>query len=411
MKNMLIITLLTVLSATGVYGQTVDSLYYYVRIADENNPGLRADFATYKASVEKIGQAGAWDDPTLKAGAYLRPMDAVGGRPIAQVEVMQMFPWPGTRRVARSEARHMAAMEYEQFRASRDEVALEVETAWWELVSLHEQASLVRKNHVLTETLKSLVASRLASGRGSLADALRIETTLAEIEVTEAEIVSRLTTVRARFNALLGRDADSPLVVPDSVRQVEAPGAEFDADQNPMVAMIRSEAEAADVREKMERKMGLPMIGLGIQWMINARTPNEMLAMGAMNGRDMVMPMVSVSLPVWRGKYRARVAESRLAREAVGARMIDAQNTLWADLIAAREELAVAQRRMELAEKQTRLASAAREIAMREFGAGAGSLADVLEIGRQLFDYSLRRAEAVADYNTTVAKIKKIVSQ
>lgn len=402
---------MTVLSATGVYGQTADSLDHYLRIAAENNPGLRAGLATYKASVEKIGQAGAWNDPTLEAGAYLRPMDAVGGRPIAQVEVMQMFPWPGTRRAARAEAGHMAEMAHQQFRAARDEVALEVETVWWELAALHEQASLARKNHALTETLKSLAASRVASGKSGLVDALRIETTLAEIEVREAEIVSSITTARARFNALLGRAPDSPLAVPDSVRRVEAPGAEFDADRNPMVAMTRAETEAADAREKMERKMGLPMIGLGIQWMINARTPNEMLAMGAMNGRDMVMPMVSVSLPVWRGKYRAREAESRLAREAAGARMIDAQNTLRVDLIAAREELTVAERQMELAEKQTRLASAAHEIALREFAAGTASLADVLEIGRQLLDYSLSRAEAAANYNTTVAKIKKLTSQ
>ncbi len=45
-----------------------------------NNPGLNADFLAYKASLEKVPQAGAWPDPKLDIGFFLKPMDLVGGR-------------------------------------------------------------------------------------------------------------------------------------------------------------------------------------------------------------------------------------------------------------------------------------------------------------------------------------------
>ena len=46
-----------------VVAQKPDSLDHYLEIAAKNNPGLNADFLAYKASLEKVPQAGAWPDP------------------------------------------------------------------------------------------------------------------------------------------------------------------------------------------------------------------------------------------------------------------------------------------------------------------------------------------------------------
>ena len=101
--------LLMMIMATGaVSAQTADSLSHYLKIAASNNPGVKADFMVYKASLQKIPQAGAYQDPELEMGFFLEPMDIIGGKQVAEFKLMQMFPWFGTKKAAQTEATHMA---------------------------------------------------------------------------------------------------------------------------------------------------------------------------------------------------------------------------------------------------------------------------------------------------------------
>ena len=42
--------------------------------------------------------------------------------------------------------------------------------------------------------------------------------------------------------------------------------------------------------------------------------------------------------------------------------------------------------------------------------AGRQSLTDVIQVERQMLDYKLKKSEAVAAYNTTVAAIEKLIA-
>ena len=112
-------------SMLSLAAQEADSLGHYLEIAAKNNPGLNADFLTYKASLEKVPQAGAWPTPQLDIGFFLQPMELVGGEQIAEFTLMQMFPWFGTKKATQTEATHMAKMAYEKFREARDNLYLE----------------------------------------------------------------------------------------------------------------------------------------------------------------------------------------------------------------------------------------------------------------------------------------------
>src|SRR5690554_8078176 len=116
-----------------------DSLAYYLEVAGRNNPGLNASFMEYKASLERVNRSGAWPDPELEIGFFLKPMEIVGGRQVADFTLMQMFPWFGTKKAAQTEATHMAKMAYAQFTETRDNLYLGVYTNWYRLSTLVQQ--------------------------------------------------------------------------------------------------------------------------------------------------------------------------------------------------------------------------------------------------------------------------------
>lgn len=463
--------------------QTTDSLSYYLETAARNNPSVNSSFALYKASLEKIPQAGAFSDPELEMGFFFKPMEQLSGKQVADFTLMQMFPWFGTRKAARSEATEMARMAYEQFRESRNNLFYEVKSQWYQLNNLNEQYKNTAANLALLKQLEQLALNRytasssqgvpvssaatspvisplpqvtvnngmgsmgnmtpspapaspggnkamsgmgsnmggspMGSGSsGSMSDVLRIQIEMAELENNLEALLSNRKAAEARFNSLLNRDQGLPVQTSDSLTQKlfsVKDNAVLDSIilSNPMLSMLEAEANAYKAKAEMDKKMSLPMFGIGLQYSIMAKRSEEMArmsGMGNMNGMDMVMPMVKISMPIFRRKYNAQQRESRHYRQASELKYEDTLNQLHAEYIALKQQLADASRKIDLYAKPQDLSRSTWQLMIREFSAGTTSLTDIIQLERQLLNYSLKKSEAVAEYNTLVAGLEKLVS-
>ena len=147
-------------SSVTIYASETDSLTYYLRMAAQNNPQVKAAFAGYKASLERIPQAGAYADPELEIGYFLEPMETLMGKQKADLTLMQMFPWFGTQKAARTEASEMARMKYEEFRDSRNNLYYSVKSQWYQLCNLNEQYKNTAANIELLKQLEQLAIRR-----------------------------------------------------------------------------------------------------------------------------------------------------------------------------------------------------------------------------------------------------------
>jgi outer membrane protein TolC len=265
-----------------------------------------------------------------------------------------------------------------------------------------------------------------------MSEVLRIQLEIIEIESNIEGVVSELKAGKARFNALLNRPAESEVAVPDTFTQrvyLFDPDAALLSlgEQNPMLGMIREETLAYKAQWEMNKKMAYPMFGIGLQYMWIGKTPesaagatddshNSMNAsspestMSSMNGKDMIMPMLSVSIPIFRGKYKAAQKESQLLRQASEEKYFNTQNLLVTSLYQFKHQLDDAQRKIELYRKQSELARITYDLVVKEFAAGKSDLSAVIQVQRQLLDYQLKEAEATAAYNTAVANIQKITA-
>ena len=464
------------------FSQQADSLAWYLETAARNNPLVNSNFALYKASLEKIPQAGAYEDQELDIGVFVKPMETLSGKQIADFTLMQMVPWFGTRKAARNEATEMSRMAYEQFREARNNLFYEVKSQWYQLCNLNEQYKNTQANLALLEQLEKLALNRysapsanapastitpitgnavtppasngssmdnmggmgsgtqaapqgspagnssmqeMASGpmgssmgtgssSGTMSDVLRIQIEKAELQNNLELIVSNRTAAEARFNALLNRRQDMRVAVPDSLRQLH-----FLIDDqamtdsiiiaNPMLSMLEAEANAYRAKAEMDKKMSYPMFGIGLQYSLVGKSNNSMV-MDNMNGMDMVMPMFKISIPIFRKKYQAQQKESRHYRQASELKYENTLNQLQSEYQTVKQQLADASRKIALYQKQQELSLSTWQLIVREFSAGTTSLTDVIQVERQLLDYRLKKSEAIAEYNTRIAGMEKLVA-
>jgi outer membrane protein TolC len=485
--------------ATAVVHAQSDSLNHYLDVAARNNPSVKAAFHTYEASLQKVPQMGAYEDPKLDMGFFLEPMELVDGRQIAQFQLMQMFPWFGTKKAAQTEAQHMAQMSFESFRETRDNLFLDVYTQWYVLCRLQQKLMNNRENIQLLKQLEELALRKFSSGSsasgsysspvknaasadnpsngggmsgmsmggaktsqpqqtanamtsmgggqgtmgmssssGGMSEVLRIQLETAELESNIESVLSEITAAKAGFNALLNRPAESEIVVPDEFSQIPflldvASVSQIMTEQNPMLGMIREETLAYEAKLEMEKKMGYPMFGIGLQYMLLGKTKTAesadpgidmgsmddgmnnpttpAAAMKSMNGKDMLMPMVSISIPIYRNKYKAAQRESRLLRQASEDKYADTFNSLQAELYRYKHQLEDASRKIALYQKQAELARTTYDLVVQEFVSNKSDLSSVIQVQRQLLDYGLKKSDAIADYNTMVATIQKLISK
>ena len=174
-----------------------------------------------------------------------------------------------------------------------------------------------------------------------------------------------------------------------------------------MLWMLDYESKAIDARKQMVTKMGYPMVGLGLNYSLINKNP---MSASAMNGKDMVMPMVTVTLPVYRKKYRAMQTEADFLKTANQQGIQAAKNQLQSDYYEAVRNFDDAMRRMELYNKQSKLANQSLNILMVSFSASGAGLSDLLQVRRQTLDYDLKQTDALADFNTSVARLKRLAN-
>jgi outer membrane protein TolC len=444
-----------------------DSLYNYLEIAAKNNPVVLQKFSEYQASLQKVPQVGGLPDPELTMGVFLSPMELVAGNQVADIRLMQMFPWFGVLKNAKDEMSLMAKAKYESFRDAKLQVFYDVQRTWYDLYKIQQDIHISEKNLEILQTLERLTlvkykavstegsnaslsgsnmsgsysqnAGSSVSGMGNnmgsssnnnqssvnnnqsvpmgstssstgLVDLYRIQIEIGDLENNIALLKNQQSTILARFNTYLGRPVESLVSLPDTLKPdtleisiLTVPDSILT--NSPMLGMLQYEQQALDAREKMVTRMGYPMIGIGVDYsVINSSN----MSTSSMNGKDMIMPMMTVTLPIYRKKYRAMQSETNLSKTATEQAYKATANSLQAEYYDAIQLYQDAERRIKLYEHQSVLAKKSLDIITASFSASGADLTDILRIRQQTLDFEFKQVEAVVDFNTAIAWLKRL---
>lgn len=410
----LLLSFLTLFGVCSAYGQSINE---YLILAAESNPALKAKFIEYQASLEKVSQVGALSDPQLSFGFFIKPMERYAGDQVAEISLMQMFPWFGTLGAAKNEAALMAKAKYEAFIESKTMLFYEVKATWYALYLLEKEIAITEENIQILQSLEEIAINRFksggTSGGGSMVDVLRVQMETNESKNKLALLRDNRQQLAAQFNKLLNRPSGEVVIMPDRITapMLPVPVAQIPdsiRQNNPMLKMLKMEEEAFLAQEQMNRKMGFPMIGIGLQYGIfQPRPGNESM----MNGHDMLMPMATVSIPLWRKKYNASVKEAGFMREAVIEQRQEAGNQLLVSHEEALKDYRDATRRVELYQQQTVLAQQALNILTVQYATAGSAFEEVLRMQQQLLDYRLRGLDSIVDQNIAIAMLERLMGR
>lgn len=463
----MLLLFLTLYSFNVAWSQEKNSLMNYLEIAAKNNPTILQKYAEYEAALQKVPQVGSLPDPELSAGIFLSPMELVGGNQVADFRLMQMFPWFGTLKAAKDEMNLMAKAKYETFRDAKLQVLYEVQQTWFDLYKVQQAVEISKKNIEIlntlerlslikfktasisgsnsnsssinqnnaaqstssgsagmqqmggntgvntTQTSKAMPSSAMnSSGSSGLADLYRIQIEKNDLENNIALLNNQKQTIVARFNSYLNRPIQETVKLPETLESntLNVPlltVADSILAHNPMLAMLNYEKQSLEARKEMVTRMGYPMIGLGLNYSLFQKNP---MSNSEMNGDDMIMPMLTVTLPIYRKKYKAMQSEAEILKTATEHQTQATANALKTEYYQTVQEYEDAQRRIKLYANQYSLANQSLNILVKSFSASSAGLSDILIIQQQTLDYELKQVQAVADFNTAIVKLQRLMA-
>ena len=251
-----------------------------------------------------------------------------------------------------------------------------------------------------------------SSGSSGLTDIYRIQIETGDLENNISLLKNQRNTIMALFNTYLNRSVTTSVytyenIAVDSLDLSISAVSDSILVNNPMLGMLDFEKQSLEARKKMVTRMGYPMIGLGLNYSLISKTQLPM-GLPSMNGKDMIMPMLVVTLPVYRKKYNAMREESDFLKTATFQSYVATANSLQAEYYQAVQLYQDAKRRIKLYDNQYQLASKSFDLMLKRFSVSTSALTDVLRLRQQTLDYELKHVEAVADFNTAVAWLKRL---
>jgi outer membrane protein TolC len=210
-----------------------------------NNPELQASRRRWEAMQKRPGQESALPDPTIRfgwsgAGAPY-PGAGLGTEPMANIgiEIGQMFPFPGKRRLRGAVAGQEARAESFTFRGTELNLVSRLKSAFYELQFVYDALDVITRNRSLLERLGKVAEARYSVGEATQQDLIKSQVEISLIEARVVDFERRKQSLAAEINSLLNRDPGAPLGKPQPVGDLPA--------LPPLESLQKEAAEASPV--------------------------------------------------------------------------------------------------------------------------------------------------------------------
>jgi outer membrane protein TolC len=400
------IILIGFLSVGLAKAQTLES---YIQEAEANNPEVQAFEIKYIIAKEKVVEANALPNMEVSAGVFVSEPETRTGAQKARLSIKQMLPWFGTITARENYASSLAEVDYLEIAITKRKLRLSVSQSYYKLYAIKEQQNILQQNIQLLRTYEQLALTSVEVGNASAVDVLRLQIRQNELQEQQEILTQKLLSESGVFNNLLNRgevleiDVVDSLVIDDEFRQVTA-----ELNLHPELEKYDRLYESVTQSEVLNQKETNPNLGFGLDYIPVADRPNMDFSD---NGKDILMPMVSLSIPIINNKYKSRSLQNELRHEEINARKADRRNLLETVLNTAISEVEAARIKYNTQFKNLERANDAGEILIKSYETGTVDFNDLLDIQELQLKFQMTLIEAIRNYYSQLSVINYLANQ
>ncbi|MFT7899668.1 TolC family protein [Tenacibaculum ascidiaceicola] len=383
-------------------------LQEYINIALENNPEVQQFDTKYKRISEKKEEVNTFPNTEFGAGYFVSTPETRTGPQQFKLSVKQMIPFFGTITARENYVSSLADAAYQDIVVVKRKLVTSVAQSYYKLYEVKAKQKVLEENIALLETYEKLALTSVEVGKASAVDVLRLQIRQNELAQQKEVLQETFLGMQKAFNKLLNQDVNTSISV---VNSLEIPK-EADKIQpstlklHPELVKFDKLYTSVEKSEFLNQKDKQPMIGFGLDYVsVGKRTDMNVLD----NGKDIVMPMVSLSIPIFNKKNKSISKQNKLQQEEILSQKEQRYNTLESVLYRA-----VSDRKASVISYQTQLknleqAKNAEQILVKSYETGTIDFNDVLDIQELQLKFQTNMITSEVTYYTQSTIINYLI--
>ncbi|WP_081868423.1 TolC family protein [Flavimarina sp. Hel_I_48] len=382
---------------------SAQELQSYIEEGQQNNLQIQAFEIRYATALEKVNEV-SLSNTELSAGYFASAPETRTGPQVARFSVRQMLPWFGSLAAQRKSAGAAAASEQAEIAITKRKIGLNVASAYYTLYTLTAKQQVLQAQMELLQRYEELALTSVEVGKASVVDVLKLQIRQNGLQQQKEILAQDYQAEKVRFNALLNRDQKLEIVLADTLF---IPKENFmengeNLSINPEILKYDTLYEAVTQEELANRKSAQPMLGVGLDYIPVAERPE--MAMSD-NGKDILMPMLSVSIPLFNNSYSSKSKQNELRQNELLTQKNNRLNELNILLAEAKSSLKSAKISYFIQENNLKQAKNAEEILLKNYETGTIDFNDVLDIQELQLQLLVEQLDAVERYFSQAAVI------
>lgn len=373
------------------------SLQGYMEMAKNNNAMIHALESRYGIAREQVNEVRAIPATRLSAGYFISEPETRTGPQRARFSIAQMLPWFGTIGARRRYAGAKADAQFMEIAIKKRKIALSVAQSYYELYAIRAQQRILDTNIDLLSSYEELALNAVEVDRASTVDVLRLQIRKSDLQQEKENLQQDFLAERTSFNALLNRDETEPVNVITELRLPEndLTYSEQALKAHPELLKYDQILKSIQQSELVNRKEEAPKIGIGLDYVPVTERPEMNFSD---NGKDIVMPMLSLEIPLFSGKYTSVSKQNTLREQENMHQKKEQFNTLrslFAKALAARNKARIT---YEAQRVNSAKAQNAEEILLKNYETGTMDFTHILDLQELQLQLQKKQIEAVRQY-------------
>ena len=379
-------------------------------ISAENNLELKAQYKSFEAQLENVTQAKSWQDPNLSFGYFISPIETRVGPQIARFSLTQMLPWFGTFKSKGEIAAFRAEVEYEKFQDQKLKLFLKVAEQYYELAALRRISQLETKHLQILKDLKEMMNANYENNQVQLVDVLRVDLEIDKQQNTIDVLKEQDQALVTQLNQLMNRQLQTPIEIlnPKQILEQQAlMRSKSISEEHPRLVAIRNLQKSNKAKTELAKKQALPQFGLGLDYAII----QDRNVMNTDAGQDAIMPMLSVSLPIFGKKNQSRKEQAQLEGESLEFQLENEKSRLEAEIEVAQYQYDELINSVKLHEKQMQNLDDILRLSQVALANAEIDIEEYLRLQEEHLLHHKMKIRTLADLQKTNAKLNYLTSK
>ena len=301
------IVLISLFLGVNSMGQSLEK---YIKIAKQNNSKIKVQNALVNLEKEKADEIASYENTSFSTGVFaLTPETRVGSQ-LFKIGASQQLPWFGELNAKRDLVNAKAKIKQYDVALSEKEIVFQVKQAYYQIYQQEAITEVLKENKLILKTYERMALGALENSRATMSDVLRIRVQKNELHSKMFQNLNSLEILTANFNRLLERDTKAGLNIPDSLSVLDILIGKTSIDNHPSIEQIKTKKTVYDAENNVIKKSMKPKIGVGLDYIVvDKRTDANPIQ----NGKDIVMPKISLSIPIFnKRKYQSKLNQVKI---------------------------------------------------------------------------------------------------